>query len=203
MFWGTSEARNFYEEYVNGLKEKPKKLDILLFGLGDPCHLVKTLSKAHEFQEQEDGIEINFYIIEGCVELLARDLVLLNVALENDDYFSVNAKTHLYMDLFGNSLLRSASYLYLCSKSEQFLKLITDPEFAETYAPIFNFENLKYKEKDQLEKTFNFYKNKKEHVFDIAKYWDEKNRYHLKERYDHRYELIVHILIQNFNFQSA
>lgn len=186
MFWGISEARNFYEEYLNGLKVKPAKLDILLFGIGDPCHILKTLSKSYEYNKKDEEVELNFYLVEGCVELLARDLVLINVALENDEYFSINAKTHLYMDLFGNSLLRSATYMYLISKSEQLINLITDSEFAEVYAPIFSFEFLKYKEKDQLETVFEFFKNKSEHVFNIKQYWDDKNRFNLKERYDTR-----------------
>lgn len=34
--------------------------------------------------------------------------------------------------------------------------------------------------------AFNFWKNKKDHIYDIAKYWDDQNRAQLKERYDHR-----------------
>lgn len=34
--------------------------------------------------------------------------------------------------------------------------------------------------------AFTFWKSKKEHVYDIAKYWDDQNREQLKERYDHR-----------------
>lgn len=113
-------------------------------------------------------------------------MMLINVALENEELFSTNGKTHLFMDLLGNSLLHSSSYLYLCSKSEQFIKFITDSDYAATHAQIFDFSQLKYREKDQLELTFNFWKNKKEHVYDIAKYWDDQNRCNLKERYDHR-----------------
>lgn len=34
--------------------------------------------------------------------------------------------------------------------------------------------------------AFNFWKNKKEHIYDIKRYWDEQNRVQLKDRYDHR-----------------
>lgn len=34
--------------------------------------------------------------------------------------------------------------------------------------------------------AFTFWKNKKNHVYDIQKYWDDQNRIQLKERYDHR-----------------
>ena len=113
-------------------------------------------------------------------------MMLINIALENNELYSTSGKTHLFMDLLGNSLLHSSSYMYLCSKSEQFIKFITDSDYAETHAAIFDFSLLKYREKDQLELTFNFWKNKKEHVYDITKYWDDNNRSSLRERYDHR-----------------
>lgn len=33
---------------------------------------------------------------------------------------------------------------------------------------------------------FTFWKNKKDHVYDISKYWDDQNRLQMKERYDNR-----------------
>ncbi|CAO1328796.1 unnamed protein product [Diamesa tonsa] len=184
MFWGSSEARDLYDMYISVMKDKPKKLDILMFGMGDPSHVLKTIAKIYHHGAED--VEISFYIVEGCVELMARDMLLINIALEDEEYFSLNGKTHLYMDLFGNSLLKSASFMYLNSKCEQFLKLITDSDYADKYATIFDFKNLKYKERDQMELAFTFWKNKNEHKFDIKKYWDDQNRVQLKERYDHR-----------------
>lgn len=34
--------------------------------------------------------------------------------------------------------------------------------------------------------AFTFWKNKKKHIYDIKKYWDDQNRVQLKERYDYR-----------------
>lgn len=181
MFWGFSEALDLREEYQRAMKIEPSEINILLYGGGDPRHIIKTISKNYVNQTK-----INFFCVEGCVELIARNMLLIAIALENPDDFSIRAKTHLYMDVFGNSLLRPFSNSYVSSKAENFIKVVTDADYAQEHMPIFSFENFKYRERDHFENTFKFWTNKKENIFDIKRYWDQRIRKDLGPRYDHR-----------------
>ncbi|XP_050095342.1 dynein axonemal assembly factor 3 homolog [Anopheles aquasalis] len=185
MFWGFSEALNFVEEYQKHLPkdgELPASLNILLFGSGDPRHVLATASKLF----QNPQLTVHLYLVEGCIELIARHMLLVAVAFENPTQLSVRGKTDLFLDLFGNTLIRPFSSAYLNSKARVLTNIVTDPDYAERYAPIFDLEALKYKERDQLENVFHFWQNDEKHVFNIARYWDDRLRAQLGERYDHR-----------------
>lgn len=187
MFWGYSEALDLLTEYEKRFHEQAESLDelnILLYGGGDPRHILQTIAKA---QLRERPIRLNFYVLEGCLEIVARQLLLLNLALEQPDEFSLKGKTHTFMDLYGNALLRPLSYAYLAAKSPIYGKAITDLDgYAKHVLPVFNFARLKYSERDALENIFTFWQNKSEHIFQIAKYWDQRVKENLGTRYDYR-----------------
>lgn len=181
MFWGFSEAIDLVQEYQKYIDSEKAELNILLYGSGDPRFILTILAKAYK-----RDVTVNIYLVEGCIELVARYMLLLSIALESPEEMSVRAKTHLYMDIFGNALIRPASYQYLSSKATHLRKILTDPEFAEVAAPFFDFECLRYKERDQLENAFEFWTNKAGYVFDIRNHWDSRLRHELGIRYDTR-----------------
>lgn len=183
MLWGFSEALDMHKEYVDQqkTKENPLELNILLFGVGDPRHILKSLAKSYNH-----NTKLNFYIGEGCLASLARDLLLLSIALEAGDEISTKGKTHLFMDIFGNSLLRASSYGYVCSKARHLLQVITDMDFARSVMPSISFDRLKYAERDGLEEVFQFWRDRPGHQFDIGQCWVERVRRDLGQRYDSR-----------------
>ncbi|XP_055850007.1 dynein axonemal assembly factor 3 homolog [Episyrphus balteatus] len=182
MFWGLSESLDFVQEYQNNNLENTKEsLNFLLYGSCDPRHIIETAAKSYKH-----NIKINFYVIDGCVEIIARNIALIAIAIENCECLSLLQKTHLFMDIYGNSLLRPSSFQYLASKANTLLKICTDEDIRKQLAPIFDIDSLKYRERDGLENAFNFWLPKEATQFNIEKSWEMRNRQLLKTRYDYR-----------------
>ncbi|XP_067634319.1 dynein axonemal assembly factor 3 homolog [Eurosta solidaginis] len=182
MFWGLSEALDLYQEYFNAHKTVAKTLNILLFGAGDPRHIIKTMAKMYKHH----GGRVNFFILDGCIEIVARNMMLLGIALENPDGFHLVRKVHLFMDVYGNALLRPSTHQYLIGKAKTMLKLVTDDEELQKLAPCLNIERLRYRERDGLENAFNFLLPRDGYVFDVQEYWTGRVRKLLGSRYDYR-----------------
>ncbi|XP_029734852.1 dynein axonemal assembly factor 3 homolog [Aedes albopictus] len=184
MFWGFSEALDLFEEYRKSqdqTAEPPSELNILLFGLGDPRHVLKSASKTFKH-----STKLSFVLLEGCLELVARNLLLTCIAFESGQHLSVKGKTHLFMDVFGNTLLRPFSNGYINAKAKVLTNVVTDADYAERVAPIFLLDGLRYRERDHLENVFNFWINHEKHVFNVSHYWDARVRAMLGTRYDHK-----------------
>lgn len=215
MFWGYSEALDLIAEYNRHIKPFPsfiprttddgaadadadtretpqQTFNILLFGSGDARHILKTIAKIRSTltgggDDIHPNVSINFYIVEGCLEILARQILLVNLALEPAGQFSLRGKVHTFMDLHGNALLRPSSNSYMTAKATEYLRAITDLDgYARTILPNFNFSRLRYTERDALETVFTFWLHRAEHNFSIANYWDQRVRRHLGTRYDTR-----------------
>lgn len=181
MFWGFSDALDLYGEYIEIVRptELPQKLTILLIGSSDPRHIIKSIAKSFHH-----NATMHFYVIEGCPALIARHMLLTTVALEPSESMSMQGKTQLFMDLFGNSLLRASSAGYLSSKANHLIHCVTECD--ERAQPIFDISQLKYLERDILVKIFNFWRDKKENRFDIEAHWKRRLVQHLGQRYDAR-----------------
>lgn len=185
MYWGYTEALDFHKEFYQLTDEteenSPNELHILLIGSGDPRHILKTLTKSHTY-----ATKIIFYMLEGCWEIIARNMLLLNIALEQPTELSIKGKTHLFMDIYGNALIRPASYNYICSKASHYANAITDLDYAREVMPLLIFDSLKFSERDNLQNIFDFWQSKEENCFQMSKYWENRVRGDLQQRYDSR-----------------
>ncbi|XP_023175144.2 dynein assembly factor 3, axonemal homolog [Drosophila hydei] len=193
MFWGLSTALDLYEEYLRAFKikdepcaeaaeQQPDALNILICGGADPRHVIKTLAKRYTHGAKP---KLKFYLLDACVEIMARNMLLLALALEPPESFSLVCKAHLFMDIYGNSLLRPSSHHYVAAKARTLLNMICDEEQLQRFAPMINIEALKYKERDGLEMAFSYWQPQ-EQVYDIQRYWEQRVRALLGSRYDHR-----------------
>lgn len=184
MFWGFSEAIDFYDEfknYVNGFENNSEKtVNILLYGCADPRHIIKTIAKSYLH-----NISFNFYVIEGCPSLIARHMLLTVIPLEPSSLLSLLAKTHLFMDVYGNIQIRASSLEYIISKGKHFIKCVTDEIFHKQMQPIFDLSNLKYIERDCIEQICDYWRDKMKY-FHLDCLWKQRIQKHMKSRYDIR-----------------
>ncbi|KAG8567995.1 hypothetical protein GDO81_013857 [Engystomops pustulosus] len=158
------------------------ELNILLVGCGDGRHLLKTICQARRWPQRR----LNFFIIESDLELLARQMLFLTLALENPEQMGLQEKCDIFLEIFGNSLIRSKTTAYVQDKCEQFIKCVTDPEYQQSVLPLLDLSCIKFKERDELEYIFKFWRTPEPKLFPIERYWEVKNRQFLGKRYDSR-----------------
>lgn len=202
MFWGSSECLNLFKEYWDQLDtdDAPSELNILLFGSGDPRHILKTIAKSYEHK-----IKLNFYVVDGFVSAVARNMLLLTIALEPPELISLKNKTHLFMDVYGNAFMRPSTYGYVWGKANHLLECISNVEYGNEMQPIFDTSQLKYSERDELATIIEFWKHKPAYVFDIRRYWDDRVRKYLRERYDSRagaFDWDLHMRLKDYGGQQ-
>ncbi|KAK3727505.1 hypothetical protein QZH41_018379, partial [Actinostola sp. cb2023] len=115
---------------------------------------------------------------------MSSKLELLNLK-ENEKEES--EKTELFLELFGNSLIRPQTSEYLQSKCNDYIRMVTDFDYLETQLPCINMSQLKFKERDMLEGIFKFWRNTSDpKAFDICTSWEARLRRYLGVRYDSR-----------------
>lgn len=180
MFWGLTPALNFLKEYeciTN--QDLPQEVNILIIGSSDCRHILTTLAKRYQHKE----VTINFYVVEACVEIIARQLLLLNIALQSHLAVGLEQKTKIFMELYGNTLLQPSIAKYLSSAAVELVKMITNEEYLHEMMSFIQLK-IKYKERDYLENLFKYWYGKED--FNILEYWNNRLRKFLGIRYDSR-----------------
>ncbi|XP_075696033.1 dynein axonemal assembly factor 3 isoform X2 [Rhinoderma darwinii] len=186
--WGFSPALDLQMQCLQNtlqhlsICEDIPELNILLVGCGDGRHLLKTICQARRWPQRR----LNFFIIESDLELLARQMLFLTLALENQEQMGLQEKCEMFLELFGNSMVRSKTAAYLQDKCALFIKCVTDPEYQQRVLPLLNMASIKFKERDELENIFKFWGTPEPKLFPIERYWEVKNRQFLGKRYDSR-----------------
>jgi dynein assembly factor 3, axonemal len=79
-WWGFSPSIDLIEEYFKN-NEIKDELNILLVCSGDSRHIINTI--ASRSFEKVKGKKIRFFVYEKMLELYARHLILLEIAIQH------------------------------------------------------------------------------------------------------------------------
>merc|ERR1719502_1135794 len=91
-------------------------------------------------------------------------------------------RTHLYLEIFGNTLVRDRTSAYIVEAAGKLIKLLTDQE--GVLSEYVDFSLLKHKDRDGLESIFKFWMDPK--PFDMHGIRDSRRRKYYEARYDAR-----------------
>ncbi|XP_061666446.1 dynein axonemal assembly factor 3-like isoform X2 [Syngnathoides biaculeatus] len=176
-WWGFSPARDLI---CAGPVHHKGEVNILLVGSGDPRHLLKTLANLRD----EDVL--NVWLFENSMEVVARQMLLLYIALTPQQAMGLHAKTETFLEVFGNSLLRSQTDETVKRVASQLLLHVSDVPDSDGN-PCLNASLFKFKERDELARIFKSWTqpcSSPAGPVSIAKAWDYRVRQHLGTRYD-------------------
>ncbi|XP_071319687.1 dynein axonemal assembly factor 3-like [Trachinotus anak] len=181
-WWGFSPALDLLR---TGPARHEGEVNVLLVGCGDPRHILKTIAGL----QNEESLHV--WVIENSVEVMARQLLLLYLALMPQESMGLNEKTEVYLEVFGNSEIRSQTEEILRRAASQ-LSLCVTETMERAAHPCLNTTLLKFKERDELDRIFKlwirpqFSSSSSECSGPIlmSKAWDHRVRQHLGTRYD-------------------
>merc|ERR1711976_171536 len=181
-FYGWSPAIDFLID--PSLKSK-KNVSVLLNNTTDIRHVIKTLADNANSYKDIENLEI--YILENYKECFARDMILLEII--NNANESYRERIELFYDIYWNCFIREKTCWYIENKIKELQNAVSDYDKSKLVTKsIYNFKELKFKDRDDLVDIFKSWSSKTEFNMEDAR--DRRLRYHYKERYDYRSNLI-------------
>ncbi|XP_035255691.1 dynein assembly factor 3, axonemal-like isoform X2 [Anguilla anguilla] len=154
------------------------KQNILLVGSGDPRHILKTIAGL------KDTDTLHVWVVENSLEIVARQLLLLSLALSPQHSMGLHEKTEVFLEVFGNSEIRCQSEQILKRTASQLSSAVTDT-LNSSPNPCLDTTMLKFKDRDELDRIFKQWIHPPP-CQPMSKLWDSRVRHHLGTRYDSR-----------------
>jgi dynein assembly factor 3, axonemal len=182
MFWGISPALDLQQEFLRYGDENAYELNFLVIGGCDGRHLLKTLAQAYRHTRRY----MNIFVVDGCPELIARQLLLMSLAMEKTTRCGLMEKTRRWLELYGNLLLRPPTSRYFIAKARQLVGMITNPDYMNCLLPCVSVDQMKYRERDYMETLLNFWTTGNTNQFNACELWEHRIRHSLGVRYDNR-----------------
>uniref|UniRef100_A0A8C9WMW5 Dynein axonemal assembly factor 3 n=1 Tax=Scleropages formosus TaxID=113540 RepID=A0A8C9WMW5_SCLFO len=174
-WWGFSPALDLLSS--GGSQEGD--VNVLLIGSGDPRHILKTVAHLG------DTDTLHIWVIENSLEVVARQLLLLYLTLVPQESMGPQEKTETFLELFGNSKIRSQTEQTLRCVASQLSLSVTDTLTGPTN-PCLDTTHLRFKDRDELDRIFKQWVHPPPPPLSMSKVWDNRVRQHLGTRYDSR-----------------
>ncbi|XP_072568766.1 dynein axonemal assembly factor 3 isoform X1 [Paramormyrops kingsleyae] len=175
-WWGFSPALDLVS--IGAVRQKGR-VNVLLVGSGDPRHILKTIAHLR------DTDTLHVWVVENCLEVVARQLLLLSLALTHPRSMGLQEKTEVFLEIFGNSEVRSQTEQMLRHMARQ-LSLGVTNTLTGLNNSCLDTTHLRFKDRDDLDRIFKQWIHPPSPSPSISKAWDSRVRQHLGTRYDSR-----------------
>ncbi|CAL8303868.1 unnamed protein product [Lota lota] len=178
-WWGFSPARDLM---ATGPVKQHGEVHILLVGSSDPRHILKTIAGL------KDTDRLHIWVIENSMEVIARQLLLLYLSLAPEENTSIHKKAEMFLEVLGNSELRSETWEAVREAAARLCDYVTDCQETDPH-PCLDTTLLKFRERDELVRIFRMWVKlctEGSGSVSITRAWDARVRQHLGTRYDAR-----------------
>jgi dynein assembly factor 3 len=180
-FWGFSSSFDWLDAISRTDASIDKPIKILLVAPGDIRHVLTTVAKRRRHSGKQVKLPpIHFYVIEPQLEILARDILLLEML--SDYEVPIRQRATIFLETFGNLKVQERTSRYIEQLGYQLRSLITDN--TGRLEGIIDLSQMKYRERDELELIFRSYS--RDVPCDMASLFDHRLRGYYADRYDSR-----------------
>lgn len=127
---------------------------------------------------------MQFYVFDRPIEVMARQLLLLQLAFDWE--VPVRQRANVFLEVLGNCLVQDRTSVYLSTKRLEMVDLLCNSR--GVLASVFDPSMLLYRQRDELEFTFKTWDHRIK--YDVHALRDQRLRHHFATRYDFRNNLI-------------
>lgn len=185
--WGFSSGFDILEliekaSSCSDSNQSSEPINVLLIHPGDVRHIMITLARRnrHRTNTMSKQRPIHFYLFETCTEILARELVLLQIILDFE--VPIRQRANVFLEVFGNLKVQKRTSRYIEELGQRLRDcMITGKGLLSS---VLDFGLLKYRDKDDLETAFKGYD--RSYPYDLDNYYDHRQRALYEDRYDNR-----------------